>query len=255
MVNGGLLSNFDSWVWWGSGSLGFLLLLNNLCFLILNSCIGGELFLDDGGSLSISDMNILGFLGLSNNLKGLFLGLGDLSLMLLNLSLELLEFFVILLSFNDGLFLLDNLLLLLDGGNLDFNLGLSEFLLVRWEWVFSNSLGEMFNILGCFLGGGLIRKISDILFEVSGFLILGELWLDVLFLLHLLKLILILLELWVGLNLNWSGWLVEGLHFRVMMWLVMVMLLLKGGNIVDVHGSDESGNGEGTEFQIGRAHV
>jgi hypothetical protein len=29
---------------------------------------------------------------------------------------------------------------------------------------------------------------------------------------------------------------------------VMMMLLLKGGNIVDVHGSDESGNGEGTEF-------
>ena len=33
---------------------------------------------------------------------------------------------------------------------------------------------------------------------------------------------------------------VEGLHLRVMMWLVMMMLLLKGDSIVDVHGSDES---------------
>ena len=248
MVNGGLLSNFDSWVWWGGGSFGFLFGLNSISFLLLCNSIGSELILDDGSSLSIGDMNILGFLGLSNNLKGLFLGLGDLGLMLLNLSLKLFEFFVILLSFDGGLFLLNSLLLLLDGGDGNLDLGLFEFLLVRWEWVLLNNLLVMLNILGSFLGGGLFRKISDILFEVSGFLILGELWLDGLFLLHLLKLILILLELWISLNSSFNGWLLEGLHLSVMMWLVMMMLLLKGGNIVDVHGSDESGNGEGTEF-------
>jgi len=248
VVNGGLLSNFDSWVWWGGGSNGFLFGLNSISFLLLFNSIGVELSLDDGSSLSIGDMNILGFLGLSNNLKGLFLGLGDLGLMLLNLSLKLFEFFVILLSFDGGLFLLNSLLLLLDGGNSNLDLGLFEFLLVRWEWVLLNNLLVMLNILGSFLGGGLFRKISDILFEVSGFLILGELWLDGLFLLHLLKLILILLELWISLNSSFNGWLLEGLHLSVMMWLVMMMLLLKGGNIVDVHGSDESGNGEGTEF-------
>lgn len=248
MVNGGLLSNFDSWVWWGGGGNGFLFGLNSISFLLLFNSIGVELSLDDGSSLSIGDMNILGFLGLSNNLKGLFLGLGDLGLMLLNLSLKLFEFFVILLSFDGGLFLLNSLLLLLDGGNSNLNLGLFEFLLVRWEWVLLNNLLVMLNILGSLLGGGLFRKISDILFEVSGFLILGELWLDGLFLLHLLKLILILLELWISLNSSFNGWLLEGLHLSVMMWLVMMMLLLKGGNIVDVHGSDESGNGEGTEF-------
>ena len=248
MVNGGLLSNFDSWVWWGGGSFGFLFGINSISFLLLCNSIGSELILDDGSSLSIGDMNILGFLGLSNNLKGLFLGLGDLGLMLLNLSLKLFEFFVILLSFNGGLFLLNSLLLLLDGGDGNLDLGLFEFLLVRWEWVLLNNLLVMLNILGSFLGGGLFRKISDILFEVSGFLILGELWLDGLFLLHLLKLILILLELWISLNSSFNGWLLEGLHLSVMMWLVMMMLLLKGGNIVDVHGSDESGNGEGTEF-------
>lgn len=248
MVNGGLLSNFDSWVWWGGGSNGFLFGLNSISFLLLCNSIGSELILDDGSSLSIGDMNILGFLGLSNNLKGLFLGLGDLGLMLLNLSLKLFEFFVILLSFDGGLFLLNSLLLLLDGGDGNLDLGLFEFLLVRWEWVLLNNLLVMLNILGSFLGGGLFRKISDILFEVSGFLILGELWLDGLFLLHLLKLILILLELWISLNSSFNGWLLEGLHLSVMMWLVMMMLLLKGGNIVDVHGSDESGNGEGTEF-------
>lgn len=248
MVNGGLLSNFDSWVWWGGGSFGILFGLNSISFLLLCNSIGSELILDDGSSLSIGDMNILGFLGLSNNLKGLFLGLGDLGLMLLNLSLKLFEFFVILLSFDGGLFLLNSLLLLLDGGDGNLNLGLFEFLLVRWEWVLLNNLLVMLNILGSFLGGGLFRKISDILFEVSGFLILGELWLDGLFLLHLLKLILILLELWISLNSSFNGWLLEGLHLSVMMWLVMMMLLLKGGNIVDVHGSDESGNGEGTEF-------
>ena len=248
MVNGGLLSNFDSWVWWGGGSNGFLFGLNSISLLLLFNSIGVELSLDDGSSLSIGDMNILGFLGLSNNLKGLFLGLGDLGLMLLNLSLKLFEFFVILLSFDGGLFLLNSLLLLLDGGDGNLNLGLFEFLLVRWEWVLLNNLLVMLNILGSLLGGGLFRKISDILFEVSGFLILGELWLDGLFLLHLLKLILILLELWISLNSSFNGWLLEGLHLSVMMWLVMMMLLLKGGNIVDVHGSDESGNGEGTEF-------
>jgi len=248
VVNGGLLSNFDSWVWWGGGSNGFLFGLNSISFLLLFNSIGVELSLDDGSSLSIGDMNILGFLGLSNNLKGLFLGLGDLGLMLLNLSLKLFEFFVILLSFDGGLFLFNSLLLLLDGGNSNLDLGLFEFLLVRWEWVLLNNLLVMLNILGSFLGGGLFRKISDILFEVSGFLILGELWLDGLFLLHLLKLILILLELWISLNSSFNGWLLEGLHLSVMMWLVMMMLLLKGGNIVDVHGSDESGNGEGTEF-------
>lgn len=248
MVNGGLLSNFDSWVWWGGGSNGFLFGINSISFLLLFNSIGGELILDDGSSLSIGDMNILGFLGLSNNLKGLFLGLGDLGLMLLNLSLKLFEFFVILLSFDGGLFLLNSLLLLLDGGDGNLDLGLFEFLLVRWEWVLLNNLLVMLNILGSLLGGGLFRKISDILFEVSGFLILGELWLDGLFLLHLLKLILILLELWISLNSSFNGWLLEGLHLSVMMWLVMMMLLLKGGNIVDVHGSDESGNGEGTEF-------
>jgi hypothetical protein len=248
VVDGGLLSNFDSWVWWGGGGLGILFGLNSISLLLLFNSIGLELFLDNGGSLRIGDMNILGFLGLFNNLNGSFLGCGDLLLMLLYLSLKLFEIFVILLSFDDSLFLLNSLLLLLDGGNSNLDLGLFEFLLVRWEWVLLNNLLVMLNILGSFLGGGLLRKISDILFEVSGFLILGELWLDGLFLLHLLKLILILLELWISLNRSFNGWLFEGLHLSVMMWLVMMMLLLKGGNIVDVHGSDESGNGEGTEF-------
>jgi hypothetical protein len=248
VVDGGLLSNFDSWVWWGGGGLGILFGINSISNFLLCNSIGLELFLDDGGSLRIGDMNILGFLGLLNNLNGSFLGCGDLLLMLLYLSLKLFEIFVILLSFDDSLFLLNSLLLLLDGGNSNLDLGLFEFLLVRWEWVLLNNLLVMLNILDSFLGGGLFRKISDILFEVSGFLILGELWLDGLFLLHLLKLILILLELWISLNRSFNGWLVEGLHLRVMMWLVMMMLLLKGGNIVDVHGSDESGNGEGTEF-------